>query len=357
MTTERTASPLPSMLKKLGVITAIRDSQLVEQSLLRTLAPVLGVLETSLYRTNAQHQVTHILHHSRTGIRAADGAEHVSERVDAIRNETNIAGHVSALLENVRLLGHACHRPWGGGLIFCYPLRSGEQRCGYLVFERRHVLSAVEEAVVTGVLLVYANYYALLDTSQRDRLTGLHNRYSMEVSLDRLWEDLSAQAHGPAAERLAASRAPPVAYWLGVLDIDHFKKVNDQYGHVIGDEILLLVARLLCKTTRRTDLLYRYGGEEFIVIIEAADAPEAALFFERLRAVIAEFSFPQVGRVTLSGGFSQVTTTVLPKSVLERADRAMYEAKKAGRNCIYHYDALLAQGLLEEVESGSIELF
>ncbi|WP_332851457.1 GGDEF domain-containing protein [Duganella sp. S19_KUP01_CR8] len=344
MSTERAASPLPSMLKKLGAITAIRDTQLVEQSLLRTLAPIVGVLETSLYRISSQYQITHILHHSRTGSRDSDGAERISERIDAIRNETNIAEHIREVIDNVRLLGQPCHRRRGDGLIFCYPLRSGEQQSGYLIFERGQILTPMEEAVITGVLRVYSNYYALLDSSQRDRLTGLHNRYAMEISLERLWEELSVQPQRGC-------------YWLGVLDIDHFKSINDQFGHVIGDEILLLVSRVLGKTLRRTDLLFRYGGEEFIAIVEAGDRETATQLFERLRKAVGDYNYPQVGRVTLSGGFSMVSTTVLPKSVLERADRAMYEAKKAGRNRVCHYDTLRAQGVLEEVESGSITLF
>jgi diguanylate cyclase (GGDEF)-like protein len=345
MPTERALSPLPGTLKKLGVITAIRDTQLVEQSLLRTLAPILGVLETSLYRINGQHQITHILHHSRTGTRDSAGAERISERIEAIRNETNLPEHIALLIDNVRLLGQACSRPGPEGLVFCYPLRSGEQQCGYLVFERRRQLTAMEDAVVTGVLQVYSNYYALLDSSQRDRLTGLHNRYAMEVNLDRLWEELSN--HLP----------PRDGYWLAVLDIDHFKRINDQYGHVIGDEILLLVSRVLGKTLRRTDMLFRYGGEEFIVIVEARDLELATQFFERLRKAVESYRYPQVGLVTLSGGFSAIATTVLPKSILERADRAMYEAKKAGRNRVFHYQSLLDQGVLEELETGSITLF
>jgi diguanylate cyclase (GGDEF)-like protein len=356
MPNERALSPLPGTLKKLGAITAIRDTQLVEQSLLRTLAPILGVLETSLYRINAQHQITHILHHSRTGTRDCYGAERISERIDAIRNETNIPEHIGLLIDNVRLLGQTCNRPGPNGLMFCYPLRSGEQQCGYLIFERRRLLTAMEDAVVTGVLQVYSNYYALLDSSQRDRLTGLHNRYAMEISLDRLWEELSTQLP-PAANTPAPVLAARDCYWLGVLDIDHFKKINDQFGHVIGDEILLLVSRVLGKTLRRTDLLFRYGGEEFIAIVEARDLQTAVQLFERLRKAVESYRYPQVGRITLSGGFSMISTTVLPKSVLERADRAMYEAKKAGRNCVFHYHTLLEEGVLEELESGSITLF
>jgi len=354
MPSQRRGSTLPSMLTKLGAMTSIRELQLVEQSLLRTLAPLLGVTETSLYRTNEHHQVTHKLHHHRSDNRSADGAARVTERIDDIRHDASVPSHVSDLLDYMRLLKQPCRRAHGLGYLFGYPLVHGSQQCGYFVFEREQDITPLEEAVICGVLKVYTNHYALLDTSQRDRLTGLRNRYSLELNLDRLWEEMATQQRPPSAE---AEQAPPQTYWLGILDIDHFKRINDQYGHIIGDEILLLVARLLASTLRRADLLYRYGGEEFIAVIMAPDLAAATSLFERLRMAIEHFKFPQVGQVSISGGFCSATPMVLPGTVVDRADRALYEAKRAGRNRIFHYDALVSQGILDEVECGTIELF
>lgn len=351
MPSQRRGSTLPSMLAKLGAMTSIRELQLVEQSLLRTLAPLLGVAETSLYRTNEHHQVTHKLHHYRADTRGPDGAARTTERIDDIRNDASLAPHVSALLDYMRLLKQPSRRAHGEGYLFGYPLTHGGQQCGYFVFERAQDLTPLEEAVIAGVLKVYSNHYALLDTSQRDRLTGLRNRYSLELNLDRLWEELAGQP-GPEA-----SVPEPQSHWLGIVDIDHFKRINDQYGHIIGDEILLLVARLLTGTLRRADLLYRYGGEEFIAVVVAPDLASATALFERLRTAIEQFNFPQVGRVTISGGFCHATPTLLPGTVLDRADRALYQAKDAGRNRVCHYDALISQGILDEVECGTIELF
>ncbi len=149
----------------------------------------------------------------------------------------------------------------------------------------------------------------------------------------------------------------PHTYWLGVLDVDHFKSINDKYGHVIGDEVLIMVARLLEKSFRQSDLLYRFGGEEFVAIIAADDFEAASQAFERARNSVEHFNFPQVGHITISGGFSGADYSVLPQEVINRADAAFYAAKDAGRNRICHYETLIKEGVLKEAPTGSIDLF
>ncbi|WP_230539846.1 GGDEF domain-containing protein [Janthinobacterium sp. FW305-129] len=343
------ARPLPGLLKKLGTMTAIRDMQLVEKSLLRTLGPMLGVLQTSLYRTDENRDVVRVLRHSRSSGPTTDGTERITEQVEEVRSGAHVPPHVAQLLADMRLLGRSCSRALESHLMIGYPLHGGNELCGYLIFERSHAVTPVEDAVIHGVLEVFSNYYALLDTSQRDRLTGLRNRHSLELNLERLWDELAAQS-GDAAE-------VPETYWLALLDIDHFKRINDNYGHMIGDEVLLLVARLLDGAFRSSDLLYRYGGEEFIAVIAASDLEQATLAFERARLTIAQFNFPRVGAVTISGGFCLASSAVLANAIVSRADQTLYEAKRAGRNRILHYGSLVDAGILTEVEAGTIELF
>ena len=146
-------------------------------------------------------------------------------------------------------------------------------------------------------------------------------------------------------------------YIICAIDIDHFKKINDTYGHVIGDEVLIMATRLLQASLRQSDLLYRYGGEEFIAIIAANDLESATQAFERARLKVEQFQFPQVGHITISGGFSNADTGVLPQEVINRADRSLYAAKAAGRNRVFHYDTLVKEGVLKDAPSGSIDLF
>lgn len=356
MTNQLTEPALPSVLSKLGSMTAIRDTYLVEQSLLRTLGPLLGVLETSLYRVDDNGVILRALHHSRTMVAEENGVQRVAERIEEIANDQNISSTMRELLDNVRLLGKPYKRKIEGNLLICYPLRGGNKLCGFVVFQRDRDITAVEDAIVHGVLEVFTNFYELLDTSQRDQLTGLLNRYSLETNLARLWNLLSARIHNSENENSRRNHTPKT-YWLGVLDIDHFKSVNDTYGHIIGDEVLIMVTRLLESSIRKSDLLYRYGGEEFIAIIAANDLKSATLTFERARKKIELFQFPQVGHVTISGGFSGADPSVLPQEVIHRADSSLYAAKNAGRNRIYHYDTLIKEGILKEVTSGSIDLF
>jgi diguanylate cyclase (GGDEF)-like protein len=144
-----------------------------------------------------------------------------------------------------------------------------------------------------------------------------------------------------------------------MLDIDHFKRVNDNYGHLIGDEVLLLLARLMRSQFRFHDQLYRFGGEEFVVLMRCNGEAEAGKVLERMRAATAAHLFPQVGKITVSIGFSEVRAGDSPSGAFERADKAVYYAKEHGRDQVCSYAALVARGELENQAAnvGDMELF
>lgn len=355
MNDQRSDSGLPSILKKLGAMTAIRDTFMVEQSLLRTLGPLLGILATSFYRVDDNSNILRAVHHSRKVVEER-GSKRIVDNIEEVTNVRHISTELKNLFESVRLLNKSCSRKMGLDLLNCYPIYGDNNLLGYFVFQRDRETTPVEDAIIHGILEVFTNYFALLDSSQRDQLTGLFNRYSLESNLDRLWSMLSANMH-PSESESDLRINDPRSYWLCILDVDHFKKINDNFGHMIGDEVLIMVTRLLQSALRKSDLLYRYGGEEFVAIIAADDLKSAAEAFDRCRLRIEEFDFPQAGRVTISGGFSNADPCVLPQEIMNRADSALYAAKDAGRNRIYHYGTLVEQGILQEIETGSIDLF
>jgi len=355
MNDQRSDSGLPSILKKLGAMTAIRDTFVVEQSLLRTLGPLLGVLETSFYRIDDHANILRAVHHSRKVVEE-HGSKRVVDNIEEVINEQNVSFELRNLFESVRLLRKSCSRKLGMMLLICYPIYGDHDLLGYFVFQRDREVTPVEDAIVQGILEVFTNYFALLDSSQRDQLTGLLNRYSLESNLDRLWGLLSARML-PRDDNENTRISKPENYWLCVLDVDHFKTINDTFGHIIGDEVLIMTTRLLQSSLRQSDLLYRYGGEEFVAIIAADDLFSATEAFERCRTQIEKFHFPQVGKLTISGGFSKADPYVMPQEIINRADNALYAAKNAGRNRVFEYDTLVREGLIKEIASGSIDLF
>lgn len=346
---------VPGLLGKLGKLTSIRNTELLEQSLLRTLGPQLGVLDTSLYRTDGQ-QLLRAIHHHRSTQVDGNGLAQFVERTEVLNHLSDVPPEVTALTQSVRLLGKPCTRKVDNEVLIAYPMFGDNEICGYFVFRRDREVQPTEDTMIRGVLEVFSNYYALLDVSQRDRLTGLLNRQSLESSFDRIWTALSEP--GRVQERSGDRRSGETGqYWLALIDIDHFKAVNDCFGHMVGDEVLLLVSRLMGATFRTTDLLYRYGGEEFVAIVSAANEAIARVIFERLRLSVEAHLFPRVEKMTLSVGYCRISPNLLPVEVLSRADRALYRAKQDGRNRVYDYQELVDAGIFQNTDCAEPELF
>lgn len=191
---------------------------------------------------------------------------------------------------------------------------------------------------------IYGNHLRLLDYSELDSLTRLLNRKTFDETFDRL---LHASQNDDADEQEQERRSQHEgAAWLGVIDIDHFKRVNDNFGHLFGDEVLIRVADLLRKTFRSQDRLFRFGGEEFVVILNADREDLANCGFERFRRAVENYEFPQVGQVTCSVGMTGVSTNDIPIDVIGRADEALYFVKEHGRNQVSCYERLLGEGAI-----------
>lgn len=196
------------------------------------------------------------------------------------------------------------------------------------------------QPLVEGMAKIFRNFLNLLDCSERDTLTSLLNRKSFDDTFfkaTRRVEPSEASAHQLQASDHRQS-ALPSQCWLGVIDIDHFKRVNDGFGHLIGDEVLLLVARIMRSSFRHDDRLYRFGGEEFVVLLHAHDEEGALAVFERFRRNVQSYEFPQVGRITVSIGFTRMRYNDTPSAAFERADKVVYMAKENGRNQVRCYE-------------------
>jgi diguanylate cyclase (GGDEF)-like protein len=237
----------------------------------------------------------------------------------------------------------------------CFPLLTDRDAVGVLEIESHSALDAEQLRMVSSMLRVYRNVQGLLDYSERDMLTGLLNRKTFDDSFYKTCA-VTTSAQAPAEARRAAR--PELKAYIGVIDIDHFKLVNDRHGHLIGDEVLLLLSRLMRASFRFHDRLYRFGGEEFVVLLRCSGDAHARQAFERLRAATEAYAFPQVGRITVSIGFANVRPDDNPSTAFERADKAVYWAKSHGRNQVAEHADLVTRGELSEGQkTGDIELF
>lgn len=159
----------------------------------------------------------------------------------------------------------------------------------------------------------------LQDLVIKDQLTGLYNRRK----IDEVLKNQKAET-----DRTDQSLAIIMA------DIDLFKRVNDQYGHLVGDQVLTEVTEILAKGIRKSDVLGRWGGEEFIVICTDTDLAGAMVLAEKLRKMIESHEFYLAGKKTCSFGVSQLRKDESIDALLSRSDQALYRAKDQGRNCV-----------------------
>jgi diguanylate cyclase (GGDEF)-like protein len=205
--------------------------------------------------------------------------------------------------------------------------------------------------MIEALSQVWKSQQFLLDRNEKDGLTGLLNRQALESRMPRLF--------GENPGNLQSEPEPPTSKCLAMLDLDKFKKVNDKYGHLFGDEVLVHFAGLMNKSFRPYDELFRYGGEEFVVILQNAELKLALSILERFRNVVEMYDYPRVGRKTVSIGVIQIDPGEMPSTLLDRADKALYYAKQHGRNRVCAYEHLVTSGQLQErdVPSGDIELF
>jgi diguanylate cyclase (GGDEF)-like protein len=211
--------------------------------------------------------------------------------------------------------------------------------------------------MMEGILSVYRNFQNLLDYSERDSLTGLLNRKTFDEKFSKLVASSNVSCDTQAQEGDERRQADGKEQWLAVVDIDHFKRVNDTFGHLYGDEVLILIANLLRTSFRSQDRIFRFGGEEFVVLLRSTSLEDARKIFERFRTNVEKYDFPQVGQVTVSVGFSSIKKET-PVVILGHADQALYYAKTHNRNQVCFYDELVSSGALHsEVSNDSVEFF
>ncbi|MFK5913192.1 MAG: GGDEF domain-containing protein [Woeseiaceae bacterium] len=208
----------------------------------------------------------------------------------------------------------------------------------------------INEKYISALLDVYNNQSHLLRNKDNDSLTNLYNRHAFDEKINKLYSDLSCD------KRSADNN---YQYVFALLDIDFFKKVNDKYGHVYGDEVLILFSNIMKETFRDNDLLFRYGGEEFAVLLDSVSLVQAESILNRFRKNIENHSFPMENKVTTSIGYCEFNNKQPITIHIEHADSALYFVKENGRNQAASFENLIEDNKIKpkQIDEGDIELF
>ena len=186
-------------------------------------------------------------------------------------------------------------------------------------------------------------------------MTGLYNRRIFDTRLAGLVSRSDASPISPDnVEKRSHNELDD--HYLAIIDIDHFKCVNDKFGHLFGDEVLLMLSQIMRSSFREKDALFRYGGEEFAVLLNGVDQINARLVLERFRHTMERHQFSQIGQVTVSVGFSEVRAWSNPTQIFGQADQALYYAKEHGRNRVDCYESLLEKKEISIPDSGHAEV-
>lgn len=202
--------------------------------------------------------------------------------------------------------------------------------------EKEDVLVAIKDK--NGTLRSFAikakKFYDLYILTLTDitLISNQKSRFEHEANFDTLTQIYNRNAfYHLMLKKMEVAKQENTPLSFSILDIDHFKKVNDTYGHLVGDAVLKHLAQLIKYHIRKDDIFARWGGEEFIIALET-DKEHAYKIIENLRSLIAQETFEKVGHITCSFGLTQMKKDDTIESITRRADEALYEAKREGRN-------------------------
>ena len=226
--------------------------------------------------------------------------------------------------------------------------------CGYRPLTTKHFVLLVkssdpakltEEEYLQFLFHFYCHQLQMLQGTYRDALTGLYNRRAFNEKMQQLLEPSDNHT------RRALTYSPTI---FVMLDIDYFKSINDSMGHLYGDEVLLLLAQQMTHSFRENDLLFRYGGEEFAMVLMDITPKQAQQSLTRFREKIAAYDFPEVNRLTVSIGFTDFDKNLSMGELIRQADSALYYCKSTTRNTVHSYQELVGKKLIPAIKSEKV---
>ncbi len=329
-------------------ITESRDTEILEISLLRTIYEVIPCACVYFMKTAADDmKIKTVSGYGPDGFShscASDLSSGIDTSPDTLRHAheaqravfSSINGHPFAIA----------------------PVEVLQSIIGFIAVDIRVTVPA-DLHVIDSLVRIYQNYVSVLLDNQMDTLTGLLNRKTFDDRIMKLIENQKRQKMKIDRYDNERRTGDFDRFWLGIIDIDDFKKINDTFGHLYGDEILILIGRVMQDVFRASDMKFRFGGEEFIIVMKAENMESVRSIFERFRKRVEENVFPQTGRITVSIGIVEITGDESPSVFVGCADKALYYAKEHGKNMVCVYSDLVEKKLIQPqvIRKGKVVIF
>jgi len=346
------------LLKHVETITQHRDRTLLEVGVASALFEMLKPDAVNIFKVqdSGQHTLLHRLAHAGTdGISYCDTDFETSDEVLALSSRIDF----STCVAEERIVGDEIDN--GTRFNYCMPVAYDGKIGGIVELRGAAPLTDERWDLALGFVSLYRNYLSLLDYSERDTLTGLLNRRTFDENLGKILGSIRPihvdESLLPGDDR-RHHRLAEQPHWLAVMDADHFKRINDEFGHLYGDEVLILLSNLMRDSFRFEDKLFRFGGEEFVAVLRPTSPEDVAMVLDRFREKVEQHHFPQVGQVTISIGYVSLRAGDTAAVALGAADEALYFAKNNGRNQVCSYQQLLDEGRIQpRAYKDDLELF
>lgn len=334
----------PRLLDQLATLTAIKDVELMELSLLKTIKGFLRARSLSLIHLNSKGDP------SKEMIYGDDKCVVRHENIK-LSPDIELADEYLTSSDAPFYSVETAH-----GQLIVFTLIMTRIRRNYLCVVVNQDLSKVDNHMLAGILQIYRNFVSMIQNAQTDQLTGLANRKTFDDCVEKVHE-LIPPDHEPIEGERRGSK--PMSYWLVMADIDHFKSVNDRFGHLYGDEVLVILSQLMQTTFRESDWIFRFGGEEFVLIIRCSDHAACETTLNRFRQKVEQRVIPQVGHITISMGAAKMGRETFAATMVDQADQALYHSKRNGRNQVSFYEDLVSRGfvVVEKIKTDEISFF
>ncbi|MBA6349856.1 GGDEF domain-containing protein [Colwellia sp. BRX8-9] len=339
-----------TIIDHIANFTSQRDTELLAFSLLKSVSNMMNCSSTKIITINKK----------------GDIRSHISfENNHCVVNKTSveIGGVLRRTFEHMNessLEAFTLKTKTGYSIIrLLHHDRKSEQ---FLIINLQGQMGKDHAYILSGILSIYSNFITLLNESQTDELTGLANRKTFDSAISSIFNALPHDYDNVENERRTQNEITAQErrkFWLVMIDIDDFKRVNDKFGHLYGDEILIHLAQIIRSNFRDEDLQFRFGGEEFVILLSAENQMRCIQIIERFRRNVEEYQFPNVDKVTVSIGVVEFKKGTFHVTSIDYADQALYKSKKSGKNQVTFFEDMVSQGIAKksDIPGGDVDLF